>query len=132
MSDLSADEKLLFDLVNQEREKAGLPAFFLDMRLVDLARKKSEDMFINNYFNHRSPVYGLPLDMLRKAGVTARAMGAENIAKAATTRRAHEMIMDSGDHRPNVLNTLHDSIGVGVCKTRYGVVVTQLFIGKSY
>ncbi|MDF9407705.1 MAG: Cysteine-rich secretory protein family protein [Pelotomaculum sp. PtaB.Bin013] len=122
----------MFDLVNQEREKAGLPAFTLDMRLVDLARKKSEDMLKNNYFNHRSPVYGFPLDMVRKAGITARAMGAENIAMAATTRRAHELIMDSCGHRPNILNTLHDSIGIGICKTRYGVVVTQLFIGMSY
>jgi len=127
---LSQDEKLMFDLVNQERIKAGLPAFTIDMRLVNLARMKSQDMYQNNYFSHTSPTYGSALDMERKAGISARVMGAENIAKAATTQRAHELFMGSAGHRANILNAQHTAIGIGIVKTTGGVIVTQLFIGN--
>jgi len=126
---LSQDEKLMLDLVNQERIKAGLPAFTVDMRLVNLARLKSQDMYQNNYFSHTSPTYGSALDMERKAGISARVMGAENIAKAATTQRAHELFMGSAGHKANILNAQHDAIGIGIVKLTGGVIVTQLFLG---
>ncbi|TEB06821.1 Cysteine-rich secretory protein family protein [Pelotomaculum schinkii] len=119
----------MFDLVNQERVKAGLPAFTLDQKLTELARMKSQDMYQNNYFSHTSPTYGSALNMERQAGYSARVMGAENIAKAATTTRAHELFMGSEGHKANILNPLHDSIGIGVTKSGSGVVVTQLFSG---
>ncbi|MCL6559832.1 MAG: CAP domain-containing protein [Firmicutes bacterium] len=126
---LTDDERLLFGLINRERIRAGLKMLSLDPRLVDLARLKSEEMFKNNYFSHISPVYGTALDMVKRKGITARVMGGENIAKAATTRRAHELIMNSEKHRANILNSLHDSIGIGIYRSRYGVLVTQLFLG---
>ncbi|NPV72188.1 MAG: hypothetical protein HPY89_00035 [Pelotomaculum sp.] len=129
-SRLSVDEKLMFDLVNQERAKNGLAGLALDMRLVELARLKSQDMYQNSYFSHTSPTYGTAYDMERKAGITARVMGAENIAKAATTQRAHELFMNSTGHRANILNPQHDTIGIGIFKTQNGVVVTQLFTGN--
>jgi uncharacterized protein YkwD len=127
---LSADESLMLSLVNQERVKAGLPQYSVDMGLVNLARQKSQDMVQNNYFNHTSPTYGSAYDMEKKAGVTARVMGAENIAKAATTERAHQLLMNSSGHKANILNPLHDTIGVGIAKTSSGVTVTQLFEGN--
>lgn len=129
-SGLSANEKLMFDLVNQERIRAGLSAYKVDMRLVNLARTKSQDMYQNNYFSHTSPTYGSVYDMERKAGISARVMGAENIAKAATTQRAHELFMGSPGHKANIMNSAHTSIGIGIVSTPYGVVVTQLFIGN--
>lgn len=128
-SGLSADESLMFSLVNQEREKAGLPDYTVDMRLVNLARMKSQDMYDNNYFSHTSPTYGSAYDMEKKAGISARVMGAENIARAATTQRAQELFMGSPGHKANILNSLHDSIGIGIVKSPNGVYVTQLFLG---
>lgn len=127
---LNEDEKLLYTLANQERLKAGLPALQLDLRLVGLARLKSEDMFKRNYFSHVSPEYGTPLNMIKKYGVAARVMGAENIARAASARRAHALFMGSEAHRKNILDVRHDSIGIGVYKSVHGVVVTQLFLGS--
>lgn len=129
-SGLSADEQLMFDLVNQERVKAGLSAYTVDMRLVTLARQKSQDMYVNNYFSHISPTYGSALDMEKKAGISARVMGAENIAKAATTQRAEDLFMGSAGHKANILNPLHTAIGIGIVSTPNGVVVTQLFMGN--
>ncbi|HIE13018.1 MAG TPA: hypothetical protein EYP63_06295 [Desulfotomaculum sp.] len=126
---LTPDEKVLFDLANQERVKAGLPPFTLDVRLVKLARLKSRDMYENNYFGHVSPTYGSAYDMERDAGISARVMGAENIARCATVERAHALFMESAGHRANILDPRHDLIGIGVVSTPYGVYVTQLFLG---
>lgn len=126
---LSAGERQMFDLVNQERVKAGLRAFAVDSGLVNLARLKSQDMYENNYFSHTSPTYGTPLQMERNAGISARVMGAENIAKAGSVARAHELLMNSEGHRANLLDPRHDTIGIGVVGTPYGVYVTQLFLG---
>lgn len=120
----------MFGLVNQERANAGLSAFTLDSGLETLAREKSQDMYENNYFSHTSPTYGSAYDMEKKAGISARVMGAENIAKAATTQRAEDLFMGSPGHKANILNPLHTSIGIGIDKTPNGVVVTQLFIGN--
>lgn len=120
----------MLSLVNQERTKAGLPVFTLDWKLTELARLKSQDMYKNNYFSHTSPTYGSPLNMERQAGYSARVMGAENIAKAATTSRAHDLLMGSPGHKANILNPQHDSIGIGITKTNGGVYVTQLFSGN--
>lgn len=123
------EEKVIFQLANQERLKAGLPEFSLDPRLTELARIKSKELFKENYFSHISPVHGSALDMERKNGIAARVMGAENIAKATTPRRVHELFMGSEEHRGNILNNLHDTIGIGVYKSRYGIIATQLFTG---
>ena len=120
----------MLDLVNQERIKAGLPAFKVDSRLVTLARQKSQDMYQNNYFAHTSPTYGSAYDMEKKAGISARVMGAENIAKSATVTRAHDLLMNSAGHRANILDSRHDTIGIGIISTSGGVYVTQLFLGN--
>lgn len=124
------EEKVIFQLANQVRIKAGLPELTLDLRLTDLARTKSKEMFKENYFSHISPVHGTALEMERKNGITARVMGAENIAKATTPRRVHELFMGSEEHKCNILNNLHDTIGIGVYKSRYGIIATQLFTGQ--
>ena len=119
----------MYDLVNQERIKAGLPTFKVDSRLVELARMKSRDMYENHYFGHASPTYGTAYQMEKAAGISAGVMGAENIARAATVQRAHELFMNSEGHRANILDPRHDTIGIGVVNTPSGVYVTQLFLG---
>ncbi|NLJ76259.1 MAG: hypothetical protein GX325_03240 [Peptococcaceae bacterium] len=120
----------MLNLVNQERAKAGLAAFAVDAKLAELARLKSWDMYEKNYFSHTSPTYGSALDMEKKAGISYRVMGAENIARAATMRRSHELFMNSEGHRANIMNAMHTTIGIGIVGTPNGVVVTQLFTGN--
>ncbi|HHW26577.1 MAG TPA: hypothetical protein GXX23_04445 [Firmicutes bacterium] len=129
-SGLTADEQAMINLVNQERAKAGLKPLAVDMRLVTLARQKSQDMITNNYFSHQSPTYGSPFDMMRKAGITYRTAG-ENLAGASTVQQAHSGLMNSSGHRANILNPNYTHIGVGVVRGgRYGAMWTQMFIGK--
>jgi uncharacterized YkwD family protein len=115
----------MVSLVNQARMDAGLKPLQVDPTLTQLARMKSQDILDNNYFAHTSPTYGSAFTMMKNAGVTYKIAG-ENLAKA----RDHQRLMASDGHRANILNPDFTHIGVGIVKYQYGVVVTELFIGK--
>jgi len=120
----------LYSLINQERARAGLAPLRLDPVLTRLAEMKSQDMVALNYFSHYSPTYGYPYTMEYRAGVRARYMGAENIAASATAQAAHALLMASPGHRRNILDPRFTDVGIGVVPGRWGLVITQLFIGK--
>lgn len=125
---LTADEARLFGLINSARSSEGVLPLELDMRLVEIARLKAQDMVANNYFGHISPTYGSPREMLRKFGVSFRSAG-ENICKAADVYRAHLLLMNSPEgHRENILNPDFTRVGVAVVPQGSYVVVVELFI----
>ncbi|MEK5502362.1 CAP domain-containing protein [Bacillus sp. FSL M8-0168] len=127
-SSVSAYEKEVVDLTNAERTKRGLKPLKLDEKLSSVARKKSEDMRNKNYFDHNSPTYGSPFDMMKKFGITYRTAG-ENIAKGQRTpKEVVQAWMNSEGHRKNILNPDFTNIGVGYVKD--GNIWTQQFIGK--
>ncbi len=128
-SGLTAEEQQMVNLVNAERAKAGLKPLAVDMRLVKLARMKSQDMINKNYFAHQSPTYGSPFDMMKKEGITYRTAG-ENLAGTNSVTRAHDLLMQSSGHRQNILNPAFTHIGIGIVKGGpYGMMFTQMFIG---
>ncbi|MEK4668117.1 CAP domain-containing protein [Niallia sp. FSL R7-0271] len=127
-SSVSAFEKEVVELTNAERAKQGLPALTLDTELSKVARAKSEDMSKNNYFDHTSPTYGSPFDMMKQFGVSYKAAG-ENIAKGQTTpEQVVKAWMNSEGHRANILSSNFTHIGVGYVAD--GNYWTQQFIGK--
>ncbi|MGE5484767.1 MAG: CAP domain-containing protein [Ignavibacteriales bacterium] len=127
---LTAEERQMFDLVNKERRAVGLSPLELDMRLVEQARLKSQDMSRLGYFAHQSPTYGSPFDQMKKAGISYRAAG-ENLAGAPTVEMAHDGLMNSPGHRANILNATYTHVGIGVAtSSRYGLLFTQMFIAK--
>ncbi len=127
---MTEQEELMVELVNAERVKAGLKPLSVDMRLTELARKKSQDMIDKGYFSHISPTYGSPFDMMKAAEIQYRTAG-ENLAGAATVKSAHEALTQSEGHRKNILNPAYDHIGVGIIDGGpYGLMVTQMFTGS--
>ncbi len=126
---MTAEEQQMLSLVNQERAKAGLPALKADMRLVLLARKKSQDLIDKNYFSHTSPTYGSPFDMMKAAGITYGTAG-ENLAGSYSVESAHTALMNSEGHRRNILNPAFTHIGIGIVHGgTYGMMFTQMFTG---
>ncbi|MBS4190877.1 sporulation protein [Bacillus sp. FJAT-49705] len=127
-SSVSAYEQKVVDLTNQERAKNGLPALQLDVNLSKVARTKSMDMKTKGYFDHNSPTYGSPFDMMKQFGISYSSAG-ENIAMGQRT--PEEVVnawMNSDGHRKNILNPSFTHIGVGyVAEGNYW---TQQFIGK--
>ncbi|MBE1441205.1 putative YkwD family protein [Paenibacillus sp. OAS669] len=99
-------------LVNQERAKAGLPALTSDSKLANMAMDKAKDMYSNNYFDHTSPTYGSPFDMMKQYGISYTYAG-ENIAKGQ--RNPEEVMnawMNSAGHRQNIMSPNYTKIGV--------------------
>lgn len=125
---LSAFEQQVVDLTNKEREKAGLKALKADTELSKVARAKSKDMADNGYFDHNSPTYGSPFDMMKSFGISYKTAG-ENIAQGQKTpEEVVEAWMNSQGHRENILNPEYTNIGVGYVEN--GNYWTQQFIGK--
>ncbi len=127
-SNLSQQEQEVVRLVNIERTKAGLNPLVASDKLSNVAREKSKDMAINNYFSHTSPTYGSPFEMMREFGISYRTAG-ENIAMGYQS--AQSVVngwMNSPGHRANILNPSFGTIGVGAYKASGGSIYwTQMF-----
>ncbi|MED3692039.1 CAP domain-containing protein [Peribacillus butanolivorans] len=127
-SELSAFEQQVVKLTNAERAKQGLAALKIDTELSKVARLKSQDMKDKNYFDHNSPTYGSPFDMMKKFGISYTSAG-ENIAQGQKTpEEVVEAWMNSQGHRENIMNSSFTHIGVGYVES--GNYWTQQFIGK--
>nr|WP_246066782.1 CAP domain-containing protein [Paenibacillus koleovorans] len=99
-------------LVNQERAKAGLRALTSDAALANMAMDKAKDMYNRNYFDHVSPTYGSPFDMMKSYNIPFSYAG-ENIAKGQRTpQEVMTAWMNSQGHRENILNPNFKKIGV--------------------
>ncbi len=125
---VSAYENKVLELVNVERQKAGLKPLQMDSAISNVARMKSQDMQTNKYFSHTSPTYGSPFDMMKKFGISYRTAG-ENIAMGQRT--PEEVVtawMNSPGHRANILKADFTHLGVGYVAT--GHYWTQMFVGR--
>lgn len=125
---LSEYEQKVVELTNQERAKQGLPALKVDAELSKVAKEKSRDMQANNYFDHNSPTYGSPFDMMKQFGIEYSSAG-ENIAMGQPTpEEVVQAWMNSEGHRKNIMNSNYTHIGVGYVEN--GHYWTQQFISK--
>lgn len=131
-SPLQAFETECIRLINIERTNRGLSALQTNWELCRVARYKSQDMVLNNYFNHTSPTYGSPFTMMQSFGLKFSA-GAENIAYGQrTAQEAVNGWMNSAGHRANILSQAYTHTGVGVAKKSNGTLYwTQMFM-KPY
>ena len=127
---LTADEKEVFNLINQQRANNGLPALKIDNELQRVARIKAQDMVDKNYFSHNSPTYGSPFDMMKSFKISYKTAG-ENIAGNNNNSSAVTAWMNSPGHKANILNSSFNYTGVGVVNgSKYGKIYVQMFIGK--
>jgi uncharacterized membrane protein required for colicin V production len=124
-----AAETEMLDLVNAERERAGLAPLAADERLATVARSHADEMFRLGYFAHESPISGEVADRLDAAGLSWLVTG-ENLALAQDVGEAHQGLMESPGHRANILNPAFTRVGIGVIRSpANGVMVTQVFAG---
>jgi|GEM_PF-4228093 len=119
-------------LCNAERAKEGLKPLKSNSQLNEIARYKSEEMGLYNYFEHKSPISGYQSwDLAKKVfGYEYRSFGENIWMKRATVSNpkqylptfkanitASEIVdgwMNSDGHRENILSTKYGKIGVGV------------------
>ncbi|QTL99467.1 hypothetical protein GM661_16695 [Iocasia frigidifontis] len=125
---IGTKEKEMIDIINEIRQERGLNPLEVDNRLVYVARKKAQDMVDNNYFDHQSPNYGSPFEMIKSQKINYSLAG-ENLAGAATINKAVDSLMSSPEHRGNILKARYDKVGIGIIEDGpYGLMIVQLFI----
>ena len=130
-SDFSKEQVEVLNLVNKERAAQGLKPLTLNKELSRVATLKSKDMNDKNYFDHTSPTYGSPFDMMKKFNISYNTAG-ENIAMGQKTpSEVMNSWMNSSGHRANILNSTYTELGVGIQKDSNGTIYwTQMFIGR--
>ncbi len=131
----SASEQQLLALTNQARASAGRRSLSWDGALASIARWRSKDMIVRNYFSHDIPGAGRVFDEMTARGYCYKVAG-ENIGwntypDDVATAQIQQMFMDSPGHRSNILGSDWDHIGIGAYKGPDGKKMwTVLFADK--
>ena len=121
-------ERKLLELVNKERKTAGVSELVVDVRIVKVARDHSRDMFMRRYFSHFTPD-GKDLGVRLKDGEVPFSEAGENIAFAPDVDMAHQGLLNSPEHKKNMLDPAFHHVGIGVISTnRDGLMVTEDFV----
>lgn len=122
---MTYEKKKLLELINRDRQSAGLHLLKIDDELCQIAQLKSQDMYDFSYFSHTSPNFGKTSSLIRKKGIRYNAYG-ENIGRTHSVYRAHNGFMNSPLHKANIMNSRFTHIGIGIVGNYY----TEVFISK--
>jgi uncharacterized protein YkwD len=111
--DPAVAEARLLELVNDARQRAGVPPLPADPELRAVALAHSQDMAQHGFIGHVSPSTGRVDDRVLRAGVRVSVMG-ENVASHTTPETCHDFLMGSPGHRANILRRDFTHVGIGV------------------
>ena len=123
----SAAEKRVFDELNQERSKAGLPVLEWNELAADAARRHAALLAQNAELSHQYPDEpSLP----ERIGATGArfTLAAENVARTEHIEDVHLALMNSPGHRANMLSPKYNAAGIGVVERGGKIYVAQDFI----
>src|SRR5216683_251914 len=125
----SVNEQRLLELVNQERETAGLKPLTWDQSLADAARAHSKLLAQHKDLSHQ--FMGEP-DLTKRAGAAGAnfSVVGENIGYAPDVDLAHNGFMNSPPHRANILRPDFNAIGIAIVLRGNELYITQDFSRK--
>lgn len=131
----SRRESEVFDLVNQERSRAGLGTLTWDDRLGGLAREYSRQMARDNFFGHADPDGKTVVDRANAAHIKDWASIGENLFFCEATPNFAKFAivgwMKSKTHKDNILDTDWNFSGIGIATSNDGTIyITQVFTRK--
>ncbi len=131
----AADERRVFDLINQARRAHGYAPLVWDAEAARMARQHSADMARLNYLAHEGPDgRNLPA-RARAQGLTGWGAVAENIAYNQgfddPAAFAVERWLKSEKHRENIMRAGFTHTGLGVARSADGrIYFTQVFVAR--
>ncbi|MEO8106810.1 MAG: CAP domain-containing protein [Actinomycetes bacterium] len=109
----------IFSAVNSARASNGLPAYAYAGDLAAAARGQAERMAASGELYH-NPNLGSEVSGWSRIG--------ENVAFAGDWRSAHQVLMNSPDHRAQILDSGYTQMGVGTAVGKNGTLwVAQVF-----
>jgi len=122
----SQREQQLLNLVNHEREKAGLNKLEWNDQLAEAALAHSKLLAENLDLSHQFA--GEPI-LQERVGYTRLRFNAvaENVAAAPDVDTAHSALMKSPGHRANILHQDYNAIGISIVERDHELFITQDF-----
>ncbi|MFK7939651.1 MAG: CAP domain-containing protein [Roseovarius sp.] len=142
MSQANALERLMLELINEERASAGLQPLRFNGDLNEASEDHSDWMLNRDVFSHTGQNGSSAGDRIQDAGYELEGnwTWGENIAWQSErgapgleddVRDLHESLMNSPGHRANILNADYEEIGIGIEQGDFrsydSVMVTQNF-----
>jgi len=142
MSQATAYEQLMLELLNRERAKTGAQPLAFNGKLNDSADAHSSWMIATDTFSHTGSGGSAPTDRMTQAGYVFSGSwaSAENIAWVSIrapeglqdeVELLHTNLMNSPGHKANILNGTLSEVGIGFDTGPYqswdGAFVTQNF-----
>ncbi len=103
----------LVNKLNETRVAAGQHELIYSEELSYFARQHSSDMSENHYFSHTSSTCGSYVSRLYNSGINYISAG-ENLARFSDIERAHEALLNSCDHKKNMLSQKYTHVGIGI------------------
>ena len=131
-----AFERRAFDLINNERSKAGVRPLIWVERIANVARHHSSNMAESDFFGHADLQGRTPSDRVSASGIGAWTGIAENIVWVSgyddPVKHAVESWMRSPGHRRNLMDPGYKESGIGAAITKDGkVYLTQDFMTRK-
>lgn len=121
-------ERGVIELVNRNREDAGLEPLEINDALSRSAAVKARDMLDRDYFAHESPDGRKPWDWISRDNYDYLYVG-ENLAMNFTSAESvHHALMQSPSHKRNIMNAHYDNIGVAVVSGNLNGKTTNLLV----
>jgi len=123
-------ESDLFTMLNDLRSGLGLNELTSDLELTEVARAHSEDMLLQEYFDHYNLDGESPGDRATNAGIDYVSL-AENIHRNSgysnPVEVAHQSLVDSPGHYEHMIDSVFTHVGIGVASDGEWYYFTQLF-----
>jgi hypothetical protein len=116
----------LFQSVNQERQRRGVPPLKWNDQLREAARRHTDRIAEAEMLTHQFKDEPPLTQRIASTGLSFYA-SAENVALATDWPDVHRGLMQSEGHRRNILNPHYTEIGIGVRKRGRTFYATQNF-----
>jgi uncharacterized protein YkwD len=125
----SSNEQRLLELVNQERETAGLKPLTWDQGLANAARAHSKLLAQHKEISHQ---FMGEADLTKRTGAAGANFSSvgENVGYAPDVDVAHNGFMNSPPHRANILRPDFNAIGIAIVPRGNELYITQDFSRK--
>lgn len=123
---LSSHEGRLLDLLNQERVHNGLPRLQWNYQLAEAARAHTELLANRKALSHQFPGEAALGDRIGATGLRFD-VAAENVAAGGSVEDIHKGLMDSPQHRTNILSSKYNSVGLAIVSRDDDLWVTEDF-----
>ncbi|HZC32960.1 MAG TPA: CAP domain-containing protein [Candidatus Bathyarchaeia archaeon] len=115
---VNAEEAHLISFLNADRAALGLVPVRVDARLMAMARARSTDMIVNDYFSHTQPDGRNVFDILNASGITWYGAGEiiawNNYPMDVSASTANHQWLDSPDHLAILTSNNYNYVGVGL------------------